>query len=99
MSKIETEQKIDNLLDVYTKTDEDNQARLLKERNKEIEAFLPRKNNNEDATDGIFDFLKDLLDYVQEEFDELLGGDSDKKDLSGSVKDLWLVIKYKSRHS
>ena len=46
---------------------------------KEIEAFLAEGNNNSDSADGIFDFLSRLSDSVQEEFDEHLSSDSDKK--------------------
>ena len=80
MSKTEREEQINNLLDAYTQANKVDQAGLLEETNKEIEAFLYRENDNRDTTDEVFDFLRDLLNYVQEEFDELLAGD---RDLSG----------------
>ena len=79
MSGFETEEQIDNLLDAHTKADGDEQARLLEEINKKLEAFLSRESNDNDARDRVFDFLRDLLGSVQEEFDELLAGDSNKK--------------------
>ena len=79
MSETETEEQINNLLDAYTRADEDDWARLLEEINKEIEAFLSRESYNKGPTDGVFDFLRKLSDSVQEEFEELLAGDSDKK--------------------
>ena len=51
MSKIETEEPIDNLLDTYIKVDKDDRAGFLEEINKEIEVFLSRKNDDKDATD------------------------------------------------
>ena len=77
MSKTEREEQINNLLDAYTQANKVDQAGLLEETNKEIEAFLYRENDNKDTTDEVFDFLRDLLNYLQEEFDELLAGDSD----------------------
>ena len=79
MSETETEEQINNLLDAYTRADEDDWARLLEEINKEIETFLSRESYNKGPTDGVFDFLRKLSDSVQEEFEELLAGDSDKK--------------------
>ena len=77
MSNIETEEQIDNLSDTYYKADENDHG--LEPINRELEAFLFKANNVKDATDGVFDFLKDLSDSAQEEFDKLLAGDSDKK--------------------
>ena len=55
--------------------------RLLEEIKEELEAFLSKENNDTDSTDGIFDFSCQISDSVQETFDELLSGNSDKKDL------------------
>ena len=54
-------------------------ALIFKEITRELEAYLSRESNNEDSTDGIFEFLSSISDSVQEEFDELISGDSDKK--------------------
>ena len=48
-------------------------------RNLGIEEFLSKENNDNDLTDSIFHFLNQISDTVQEEFDKLLSGDSDKK--------------------
>ena len=55
---------------------------------KELEAFLSKENNDMESTDGIFDFLSQVSDSVQEEFDEILSIDSDKKVLQGTVKSI-----------
>ena len=52
---------------------------IFEEINKELEEYLLEKSNDTDSTDGVFDFLELLSAKVQEEFDELLEGDSDKK--------------------
>ena len=41
------------------------QARLFEAINKELEVFLAKENNDEDATDGILDFLATMSDSVQ----------------------------------
>ena len=72
MSSKRTQEKIDELLETFTKADKESQARLFKEISKELEAFLSKKNNDTDLADGIFDFLSQISDSVQEDFDELL---------------------------
>ena len=49
---------------------------IFEEINKELEEYVLEKSND---ADGVFDFLELLSAKVQEEFDELLEGDSDKK--------------------
>ena len=51
----------------------------FEEISKELEAYLARESNSKDSTDGIFDLLSTISDSVQEESDELISGDSDKK--------------------
>ena len=61
MLKNEAEEQVDNILDAVTsQIVEGNRAQLLEEINRELEAFLSKENNDKDATDGVFDFLKDL---------------------------------------
>ena len=79
MPVFETEKQIDNLLDVYTKADEDERMTHLEEINKELEEFLSRENNCNNTRDGVFDFPRDLQDSVQQELDKLLADDNDKK--------------------
>ena len=71
--------KIDELFFKFTQADKKSHAQLFEEINKELEALLSKENNDTDSTDGIFDFLSQISDSVQEAFDELLSGDSDKK--------------------
>ena len=47
--------------------------------NKELEENLLEKSINSDSTDDVFDFLEGLINRVREDFDELLGEDTDKK--------------------
>ena len=49
-----------------------------------------RRSTDNDVTDGVFDFLRDLTDFVKEEFNKLLAGDNDKKKLSGHCQEYLL---------
>ena len=56
-----------------------NSTLIFEEIRKELEEYLLEQSDNTDSSDGVFDFHTTLSDKIQEEFDELLGGDSDKK--------------------
>ena len=44
--------------------------------NKELEEYLLDKSTNTDSTDSVFDFLELLSNRVQEDFNELIGEDT-----------------------
>ena len=69
----------EELLVNYYRSDTKDQVRLFEEINKELEAFLTKETNDNEATDGIFHFLSTISDSVQEEFDKVVSGDSHKK--------------------
>ena len=52
---------------------------IFEEFNKEPEQYLLQKSTNIDSTDSVFDFLEALANRVQEDFDEIIGEDTDKK--------------------
>ena len=54
-------------------------AIIFEEITKELEAYLARDSDDQYSTGGIFNFLLSISESVQEEFDELISGDSDKK--------------------
>ena len=56
-----------------------NTARIFEEIHKEIGDYLVGQGNDADSTDGVFDFLENLTSRLQEDFDKLIGEDSDKK--------------------
>ena len=58
---------------------ETNNVLIFEEITRELEAYLARETDDKDSTDNIFDLLSSISDSVQEEFDELIDGDSDKK--------------------
>ena len=52
---------------------------IFEEIHKEIEDYLIGEGNDADSTDGVFDFLENLTNRLQEDFDELIEEDTDKK--------------------
>ena len=52
---------------------------IFEEIREEVEEYLLEESNDADSTDGFFDFLSTLSDKIQEEFDELLDSNTDKK--------------------
>ena len=49
---------------------------IVEEINKELEEYLLDKSTNTDSTDSVFDFLEVLSNRVQEDFNELIGEDT-----------------------
>ena len=52
---------------------------IFEEIRKEVENYLLGESEDTDSTDGVFHFLSTLSQKIQEEFDELLDGNTDKK--------------------
>ena len=52
---------------------------IIEEIRKEVQGYLLEESDNTDSTNVVFDFLSTLYEKIQEEFDKLLDGDSDKK--------------------
>ena len=55
------------------------QAELPAKIAEEIEQLIRKENNFSDATDGTFDILSDLAEFVQQDFGKLIDADSAKK--------------------
>ena len=53
-------------------------TRIFEEIHKEIGEYLTGEIDN-DSTDGVFDFLQNLTNRLQEDFDKLIGEDDGKK--------------------
>ena len=82
-----------NLFDFpQTKADSNTDNRLIfEEVSRELEEFLLRENNNADSTDHVFEFLAEISNQVQEEFDELLGQDTEKKQFLKSLSKIFAL--------
>ena len=68
MSSGTSQEKIDEILFTFLQVDKESLARLFEEINKELEAFLSKENIDTNSKDIIFDFLSQISESVQEEF-------------------------------
>ena len=73
---------------------ETNSALIFEETTRELEAYLSRESNDEDSTDDIFDHLPSISDSVQEELDELISSDSDKKHFLWALSRILALLLY-----
>ena len=67
-------------------------ALILEEITRELEAYLSRESDDNDSTNCVFDFLTSLADHVQGEFEELLDGNSGKNIFLGHSQKYWLCF-------
>lgn len=81
MSSRKEQEKINELFENFKNADHKAQVALSEEINKKILKFLAAENNDAEAKVGAFDFLSWISESVQEEFDERLSIDSNKKNL------------------
>ena len=58
----------------------------------ELEEYLLRKGDNADSTKGVLEVLTSLSKQVQEEFDELLGEDTNKKRFLKSLSKIFALL-------
>ena len=58
----------------------------------ELEEYLLRKGDNADLTKGVLEVLTSLSKQVQEEFDELLGEDTNKKCFLKSLSKIFALL-------
>ena len=58
----------------------------------ELEEYLLRKGDNADLTKGVLEVLTSLSKQVQEEFDELLGEDTNKKRFLKSLSKTFALL-------
>ena len=85
-------EKLEELFFTFTQADKESQAQLFEEIKKELEVFLSKKNNDTDSTDSIFDFLSQISNSIQEEFDELLSGESVKKRFIKAMSKIFALL-------
>ena len=71
--------------------DTDNTVRF-EEITRELEAHLARESDDANSTESVFDFLTSLADQVQEEFEKLLDGDSDKKRFLRALSKIFTLL-------
>ena len=79
MSANNTERSMEELFLKFVGSNIENQVILFEEINRELEAFLTKESNDKDATDSVLYLLLAISDSVQEELEELIGGDRYRK--------------------
>ena len=65
---------------------------LFQEMEKELKEFLLEQQVEGDSTDGAFDFQDYLTNRIQEDFDEVIGEDNDKKNLIKSLTRIFALL-------
>lgn len=65
---------------------------IFDEIRKDLEDYLLGQSEDLDSTDGVFDVLSFLSEQIQEEFDELLEEDSDKKRFIKSLTKVFALL-------
>ena len=58
----------------------------------ELKEYLLEQTVEADSTDGIFDLLDNLTNRVQEDFDEIIGDDKDKKRFIKSLTRIFTLL-------
>lgn len=72
---------------------------LFEEIEKELKTYLLEQQVEGDSADGAFHFLDNLTKRLQEDFDEIVGENNDKKKLYQVTDTCFHVtFKHKSRH-
>ena len=57
-----------------------------------IATYLKSENNNDDATNTIFDVLSEIAESVQEDLEELVGISNDKKTFISAPTKIFILI-------
>ena len=65
---------------------------IFEEINKELEEYLLEKSIATDSTDSVFGFLESLKNRVQEDFDELIGEDTNKKRFIKALTRIFVLL-------
>ena len=70
----------------------DYHAKIFEEINKEIDTFLKKESDKKNATNDVLDLLSRITNFVQEEFEELVTGDSDKKRFLRALSKIFVLL-------
>ena len=66
-------------------------TRIFEEVHKEIGEYLTKETDT-DSTEGVFDFLENLTNRLQEDFDELIGEDTNKKRFLKALTQIFALL-------
>ena len=92
MSANNTERSMEELFLKFVGSNIENQVILFEEINRELEAFLTKESNDKDATDSVLYLLLAISDSVQEEFEELIGGDRYRKRFVRALSKIFVLL-------
>ena len=65
---------------------------MFEEINRELKTFLTKESNDKDATGSVLDLLSTISDSLQEKFEELIGGDKDRKRFVRALPKIFAVL-------
>ena len=65
---------------------------IFEEISKELEEYLLEKSIYGDSIDGAFDFLESLTNRLQEDFDEIIGQDAEKKRFVRALRRIFTLL-------
>ena len=65
---------------------------IFEEISKELEEYLLEKGIYSDSIDGVFDFLESLTNRLQEDFDEIIGQDAEKKRFVRALRGIFTLL-------
>ena len=74
-----SQQTIDDLYEKSKNADHEAQVALLAKITNEIKQLIREENGKSDTTESAFDVLSEVAESLQEEFEELIEADSNKK--------------------
>ena len=78
MGNTEIDKKIEALENSYSKLQTLENSHLIKEITETISKHVKFEDENRDSTDGILDVLGEIVNSIQEKFEELAGISNDK---------------------
>lgn len=67
-------------------------ALIVEEITKELETYLLGESDNSDLTDGVFNFLTILSDQIQSEFEDVIGGNRNKKWFVRALSNIFVLF-------
>ena len=65
---------------------------IFEEIRRELDEYLSRESDDADSTGGVLETLTTISEQVQEEFNELLGEDTDKKRFLKSLSKIFALL-------
>ena len=94
MSMEMTTELLDNLFGFpeKEKDSEVDNTLIFEEITRELEEYLLRESDDADSTGGTLEALTTISEQVQEEFDELLGEDTNKKQFLKSLSKIFALL-------